>query len=84
VDDQHRQDACVRSRRAEDAEIAAFTGGTVDPARSGLPGTWAGHWKRGEEPSPFPDTPEGSVLGRELVDVHEQNWTRCPSGNGWW
>ena len=60
----------IRERRGDDAEIASFTGGTVDPARFRPAGQrWAGHWKNGEEPSPFPDTPEGSVLGRELVDV---------------
>ena len=69
----------IRERRGEDAEIAAFTGGTVDPARFRPAGQrWAGHWKSGEEPSPFPDTPEGSVLGRELVDVARAELDRLP------
>lgn len=60
----------VREHRAADAEIAAFTGATVDPRRfrtsdQPLPG----HWREHQEPSPFPDTPEGSVLGEELVSV---------------
>jgi len=60
----------IREQRDADAAIAAFTGATVDPRRfrSGddpLPG----HWKQHEEPSPFPDAPEGSVLGEELVSV---------------
>lgn len=60
----------IRERRSDDAEIAAFTGSTVEASRFRPPGQrWAGHWKSGEQPSPFPDTPEGSVLGRELADV---------------
>ncbi len=69
----------IRERRGDDAEIAAFTGGTVDPARFRPAGQrWAGHWKSGEEPSPFPDTPEGSVLGRELVDVARAELDKLP------
>jgi RNA polymerase sigma-70 factor (ECF subfamily) len=60
----------VRERRDADAAIAAYTGGTVDPARfREADDPYPGHWKQGEEPSPFPDTPEGSVLGNELVDI---------------
>ncbi|MCI4676079.1 RNA polymerase sigma factor [Candidatus Mycolicibacterium alkanivorans] len=69
----------VRERRGDDAEIAAFTGGTVDPARFRPAGQrWAGHWKSSEQPSPFPDTPEGSVLGRELVDVARAELDKLP------
>ncbi len=69
----------IRERRGDDAEIAAFTGGTVDPARFRPAGQrWAGHWKSGEQPSPFPDTPEGSVLGRELVDVARAELDKLP------
>lgn len=69
----------IRERRGDDAEIAALTGGTVDPARFRPAGErWAGHWKSGEEPSPFPDTPEGSVLGRELVDVARAELDKLP------
>ena len=69
----------VRERRESDAAIAAFTGGTVDPARfreSGDP--YPGHWKPDEVPSPFPETPEGSVLGRELVDVAQRELEKLP------
>jgi RNA polymerase sigma-70 factor, ECF subfamily len=60
----------VRERRDADAAIAAYTGGTVDPARFRTgEDPWPGHWRQGQEPSPFPDTPEGSVLGDELIDV---------------
>ena len=69
----------IRERRGDDAEIAAFTGGTVDSARFRPAGErWAGHWKSGEEPSPFPDTPEGSALGRELVDVARAELDNLP------
>ncbi|KQY08155.1 RNA polymerase subunit sigma-24 [Mycobacterium sp. Root135] len=60
----------VRERRDADVAIAAFTGGTVDPARFRADGEqWSGHWRETEEPSPFPETPEGSALGAELVAV---------------
>lgn len=60
----------VRERRDADVAITAFTGGTVDPARFRAAGEqWQGHWRETEEPSPFPDTPEGSVLGTELITV---------------
>ena len=69
----------IRERRGDDAEIAAFTGGSVDPSRFRPAGQrWAGHWKSGEEPSPFPDTPEGSVLGRELVEVAHAELDKLP------
>jgi len=69
----------VRERRDSDAEIAAFTGGTVDPARFRPDGDrWPGHWKADVEPSPFPDTPEGSVLGDELVTVARREVDKLP------
>jgi RNA polymerase sigma-70 factor (ECF subfamily) len=69
----------VRERRDADAAIAAFTGGTVDPARflsTYMP--YAGHWKKGEAPLPFPDTPEGSVLGEELVNLARRELDTLP------
>ncbi len=69
----------VRERRESDAAIAAFTGGTVDPARfrdAGDP--YPGHWKPDEVPSPFPDTPEGSVLGDELVGIARRELDKLP------
>ena len=69
----------LRERRDADAAVAAFTGGTVDPARfRTADDPYPGHWKQGEEPSPFPDTPEGSVLGNELVDVARRELDRLP------
>jgi RNA polymerase sigma-70 factor (ECF subfamily) len=69
----------LRERREADATVAAFTGGTVDPARFRTgDDPWPGHWKEGEEPSPFPDTPEGSVLGNELVDVARRELDKLP------
>ncbi len=60
----------MRERRDADVAVTAFTGGTVDPARFRAAGEqWSGHWREGEEPSPFPETPEGSVLGAELIAV---------------
>lgn len=69
----------IRERRDADAAIAAFTGGTVDPARFRAgDDPWPGHWKDNDEPSPFPDTPEGSVLGDELVAVARRALDQLP------
>jgi RNA polymerase sigma-70 factor (ECF subfamily) len=69
----------VRERRDADAAIAAFTGGTVAPARFRTgDDPYPGHWKQGDEPSPFPETPEGSVLGNALVDVARRELDKLP------
>lgn len=69
----------VRERRDADTAIAAFTGCTVDPKRfRTTDDRWPGHWKDGEAPSPFPDTPEGSVLGDELIAVAQREIERLP------
>jgi RNA polymerase sigma-70 factor (ECF subfamily) len=68
----------IRERRDADAAMAASTG-TVDPARfRAADDPYPGHWKEGEEPSPFPDTPEGAVLGNELVDVARRELDKLP------
>jgi RNA polymerase sigma-70 factor (ECF subfamily) len=60
----------IRERSDADVAVATFTGGTVDPARFRAAGEpWSGHWRETEEPSPFPETPEGSLLAAELVAV---------------
>lgn len=69
----------LREQRTADVEVLAFTGGTVDPARfreSGQP--WAGHWKDAEVPTAFPDTPEGSLLGSELLAVTRRELDKLP------
>ncbi|MFV8175761.1 RNA polymerase sigma factor [Mycolicibacterium peregrinum] len=69
----------VKERRNTDLQVLAATGGTVDPARFRETGdTWPGHWKENEAPVPFPDTPEGSVLGRELMDVARRELDKLP------
>jgi RNA polymerase sigma-70 factor, ECF subfamily len=69
----------VKERRESDAAVAAFTGGTVDPARFREAGDpYPGHWTPDEVPSPFPETPEDSVLGRELVDVAQRELEKLP------
>jgi RNA polymerase sigma-70 factor, ECF subfamily len=70
----------VRARRDADAEIAAFTGGTVDPARfrPADDPTWPGHWKERQEPAAFPDTPEGSVLADELITFARRELDKLP------
>ena len=69
----------VRERRDSDAAIAAYTGGTVDPARfrgadDHIPATGSRTRCRRR----FPDTPEGSVLGEELVDVARRELDKLP------
>ena len=69
----------VRERRDADVAVSAFTGGTVDPARFRAAGEeWAGHWRETEEPSPFPETPEGSALGAELHAVAQRALAKLP------
>jgi RNA polymerase sigma-70 factor (ECF subfamily) len=69
----------IRERRDADAAIAAFTGGTVDPARfRGSDDPWPGHWKQDAVPTAFPDTPEGSLLEGELVDVAKRGLDGLP------
>jgi RNA polymerase sigma-70 factor, ECF subfamily len=69
----------VRERRDVDAAIAAYSGGTVDPARfRGSDDPYPGHWLPDETPSPFPDTPEGSVLGNELVAIARRELDKLP------
>jgi RNA polymerase sigma-70 factor, ECF subfamily len=66
----------MRERRNVEAEIASAT---VDPARFRPAGDrWPGHWKEHEEPSPFPDTPEGSVLGDELIAIARRELDQLP------
>lgn len=70
----------IRERRDIEVQVQAFTGGTVDPARFRESGEdWAGHWRDQEAPAPFPDTPEGSVLGAELVAVTRRELDKLPS-----
>jgi RNA polymerase sigma-70 factor (ECF subfamily) len=69
----------VREQRDADSAIAAYTGGTVDPARFREVGDeWPGHWKDTERPSAFPDTPEGSVLGDEFVAIARSELEKLP------
>ncbi len=69
----------LRERRDTDAAIVAFTGGTVDPARfRTADDPYPGHWRPDELPSPFPETPEGSLLGNELTEVARRELERLP------
>lgn len=69
----------VRERRDADVAVMAFTGGTVDPARFRAAGDeWPGHWRDDSQPCPFPDTPEGSALGDELMAVAQRALDALP------
>ncbi|AQA04389.1 RNA polymerase subunit sigma-24 [Mycobacterium sp. MS1601] len=69
----------VRERRHSDLEVLAFTDGTVDPARfRGADDPYPGHWLPTEVPAPFPDTPEGTVLGDELIAMARRELDRLP------
>jgi RNA polymerase sigma-70 factor, ECF subfamily len=70
----------LRERRAADITESVLGDGTVDPDRfqpadDRLPG----HWKDHETPTPFPDTPEGSVLGAEFMAVTRRELDTLPS-----
>jgi RNA polymerase sigma-70 factor (ECF subfamily) len=67
----------IRERRDAEHAVAAFTGRTVDPARFRPAGDQVpGHWK--EPPAPFPQTPEGSMLDKELIAIAEREIERLP------
>ncbi|AKK26074.1 RNA polymerase sigma factor [Mycobacterium sp. EPa45] len=69
----------IRDRRTTDAELTA-AGATVDPQRF-RPATdneWPGHWKDDRAPCPFPDTPEGSVLSAEFLELTREELDRLP------
>ncbi|KRE28187.1 RNA polymerase subunit sigma-24 [Mycobacterium sp. Soil538] len=69
----------LRDRRDTEVQIAAYTGGTVSQERfCDRDDRWSGHWRDGEEPSPFPESPEGSVLGAELMAVTRRELDRLP------
>jgi RNA polymerase sigma-70 factor (ECF subfamily) len=69
----------VRERRNAEVEVMAFTGGSVDPARFRYADDpWPGHWREDATPTPFPDTPEGSVLGDELIAVARAELEKLP------
>lgn len=69
----------VKERRDSDAAIAAYTGGTVDPARfRGGDDPYPGHWRPDDVPSAFPETPEGSLLSDELVGVARRELDKLP------
>ncbi|TQC49617.1 sigma-70 family RNA polymerase sigma factor [Rhodococcus sp. WS4] len=69
----------VRDRHDSDATLAAYTGGaTVDPARF-RPATDpedAHHWAT--PPTSWARTPEGSVLGAEVLDVTSRELEHLP------
>ena len=67
----------LAERRHADTAVRVMTGGTVDPDRFRDAGdSLPGHWK--EPPAPFPDTPEGPLLGRELTQVATAVLSRLP------
>ena len=69
----------MRERRDVDVAVMAYTGGTVEPARfREAADPYPGHWLPDEIPSPFPDTPEGSVLGDELIAAARRELDRLP------
>lgn len=67
-------------REARDREVARESHGpTVDPRRFRPAGDpWAGHWRDGQEPSAFPETPEESALGAELMALARRELDKLP------
>lgn len=69
----------LREHRTADVEVLAFAGDGMDPERfTGADTAAPGHWRHGQEPVPFPDTPEGSVLGDELVALARRELDKQP------
>jgi len=69
----------IRDQRTADAELEA-AGRTVDPDRFRPAGDpdWPGHWRSDRSPAPFPDTPEGSVLGSEFIALARRELDKLP------
>jgi RNA polymerase sigma-70 factor, ECF subfamily len=66
----------VKERRDQEALLAAI-GPTVDRARfHGPDEPRAGAWR--DKPAAFPDSPEGSLLGRELRDIAQRELDKLP------
>lgn len=67
-------------REARDREVARESyGPSVDPRRFRPAGDpWAGHWRDGQEPSAFPETPEESALGAELMALARRELDKLP------
>jgi RNA polymerase sigma-70 factor (ECF subfamily) len=65
-----------RDRRRNEI-LTDFSGSTVDAARfHGPDDLHAGSWRA--PPAPFPDSPEGSVLRREFLDVAKRELEKLP------
>ncbi len=69
----------IREHREVEVQSKVAAGGTVDPARFRPEGDpWPGHWRENATPTPFPDTPEGSLLGAELTEVARRELEKLP------
>jgi len=51
---------------------------STPPVSRGSDDEYPGHWLPSEVPSPFPDTPEGSVLGDELIALARRELDKLP------
>lgn len=69
----------IRDSRNSEREALLFDGAAMDPdrfmsAHEALPG----HWRDGQEPVAFPDTPEGSLLSEELLALTRRELDKQP------
>lgn len=68
-----------RDRREADARREISGVGSVEPGRFHSPGEpWAGHWRDGQEPRAFPETPEASALAAELLALARRELDKLP------
>jgi RNA polymerase sigma-70 factor (ECF subfamily) len=74
----------AKKRGVRDRRTAHVERGTAGPSvapdrfRGSDDPDWPGHWREGQEPSPFPDTPERALLGRELMEMARRELDRLP------
>lgn len=69
----------AREQRTASVELLTYGGPSVDPDRFRPDGDeWPGHWKADQTPAPFPDSPEGSLLGAELVALAQRELDKQP------
>lgn len=68
----------IRDRRIVETEHMVGVSVDGDRFRPAQDPQWPHHWKDDRQPGPFPDTPEGSALGRELMELARRELDGLP------
>ena len=68
----------IRDRRVVATESPVGASVDRDRFRPAEDPQWPHHWKDDRQPAPFPETPEGSALGNELMERARRELERLP------